>query len=206
MKIWTLIKKDMILCPGWLLTGVLLAIVAPVYFKYTADLSELLLGPIFLLSAVLACNISISRVCYVEDNYETKRLLGAMPVLEPQFVFSRYIEGFVMSVCLLAVVVLEGLILNVSMPAQLVAAALFVGFAYEGLYLFFFYKWGTNVAQYSLIALFAIIAGVCLVIEKLDISLGHLSISVGTGVVFAGIGLVLYIAFALLSCKVYRSV
>lgn len=36
-----------------------------------------------------------------------------------------------------ALVVLEGAVLGVSMPAPLAAAAAFVGFAYEGLYLFF---------------------------------------------------------------------
>ena len=110
-----------------------------------------------------------------------------------------------MSIFLLALVILEGFVLNVSMHFELIAVFFLVGFAYQGIYLFLFYKWGTNIAQYAIATLFAIFGGAYLVIEKLNISLEPISITTGIGVIFIVAGVAFYIASALMSWKFYEA-
>lgn len=207
MKIWVLIKKDISLCPQWIIAGIVLTLLAPVYFLYMSDLNELLLEPVFLISALFGCNIAISRICYIEDNYETQKLLNSMPISKYELVFSRYIEGLALIIILILLVIINGnFILDGNLDFDNSLMFFSIGLMFEGLYLFFFYKWGANIAQYALVALMAILGMAYLIIEKLDISLGRTSITMEIDIIFAVAGLTTYIVSALMSCKCYKSI
>lgn len=205
MKIWALIKKDILLCPGWLVGGLLLAFLAPAYFLYISDMSRLFVEPVFLLSALFACNIAVSRICYIEDNHETKKLLNAMPVYNYQFVISRYIESICLIIALIAFALGNALIQNVTIHWEWVIVFVFGGLAYEGIYLFFFYRCGTNIAQYALVGIIGMMGAAYFIGQKLGVSLGHIYITEGASVACLCAAVGIYVLSAVLSCRYYKS-
>lgn len=204
MKIWTLIKKDMILCNAWFFAGIFLTLVAPIYFRYVSAMGEMFMPPLTLLSAVFACNLTVSRVCYIEDNFATKRLLGSMPITNGQYVCCRYVEAFILTLGLMVLALIEGLLLDVSVGFPCIAVFLLIGIVYEGAYLFIFYKWGTNVAQYTLIVLFALLAGAYLVVEKFHLLQDNIFVTTRMGAILIFIGVIVYGCLMWASCKVLK--
>lgn len=206
MKIRNLITKDVILCPAWLAAGILVALAAPVYFRYISGMNELFMAPVILLSAVFACNLTISRLCYIEDNFATKRLLCAMPVAKHEYVYCRYAEALTLTLGLLFLVILEATLIGVPMSFFWFAAFFLLGSLYEGAYLFVFYRWGSNMAQYTFVALFALLAAAYLSVAKLHLLQGDLSVTTGVGVILMIFGFAVYGCLMWASCKVCKLV
>lgn len=87
-KIWMLMKKDLLLCPGWLMLGVALTAVMPIYIISSIELPSVLHEPILILCAICAGNVAMSRICYIEDNQAVKTFLASLPVSKKTHTFT----------------------------------------------------------------------------------------------------------------------
>jgi len=205
VKIWFLIKKDLIFCFGWILTAAILVLLMPAYFLYMSDLNEVFLEPVCLFSTILGANIAMSRICYIEDNYETRKLLSAMPVTGSQLVLSRYIEGLVFTVSFMLLAICSGnLFLGISLHLEFVLAFLFGGLVFEGVYLLFYYKWGSTTAQYAFLGTAGLIGAACLILDRMGIALDHTTLNPEKGALLLLVGLGIYGISAFVSCRFCR--
>lgn len=58
-NLWVLMKKDIFLCPGWLMLGVVLTVVMPIYIIRSIELPSILYEPIRILCGICAGNIVV---------------------------------------------------------------------------------------------------------------------------------------------------
>lgn len=158
-KIWMLMKKDLLLCPGWIMLGVALTVVMPIYIISSIELPSVLHEPILILCAICAGNIAVSRICYIEDNQAVKTLLASLPVRKKEFILSRYIVAVTIVIILITVAELMGLLMGVATNIGILCIGIVSGILYETIYLMLYYKWGNNVAQYAFVVIIVIIAG-----------------------------------------------
>lgn len=202
MKVFYLMKKDLSFCENWAIISIIFTVLMPIYFVRCSGFSEVLLAPTLLFTGLLGANLLISRVCYIEDNYETKKFIEALPVKKQVMIFSRYIENFAINVLLLVVVFSISNILNVGISFSLICFFLGISFIYSGLYLIFFYKWGSNVAQYAFLGFAAFVATIYFAMEHL--SLFNISIVEINCLeeLFLIAGFVFYILSAYVSCVI----
>lgn len=159
-NIWVLMKKDILLCPAWLILSVALTIAMPIYIISSTERPSLLHEPILILCAIFAGNIAVSRICYIEDNQAVKTLLASLPVRKKDLVLSRYIVAVAIVTILIIVAELMGLLMGVAMNAAVLWIGIVSGILYETIYLMLYYKWGNNVAQYGFVGTVGIIIGV----------------------------------------------
>ena len=158
-KIWMLMKKDLLLCPGWIMLGVALTVVMPIYIISSIELPSVLHEPILILCAICAGNIAVSRICYIEDNQAVKTLLASLPVRKKELILSRYIVAVAIVIILIIVAELMGLLIGVTINFAILCIGIASGIFYETIYLILYYKWGNNVAQYAFVVIIVIIAG-----------------------------------------------
>lgn len=201
MKIWNLIRKDILFCQGWIFAGMILAAAAPVYILCFFELEPVFEEPAILLSALLACNVVTSRICYVEDNYETKNFLSALPVFGYQFVLARYIEGIVTGVVMTAITIGVSGVWGLDPHFEVILMAVFLELIYESIYLFLFYRWGSNIAQYALISMVGMFGVGCFILDKYNMTFETMYFGTSSGIALALSGILAYLLSAALSCK-----
>ena len=156
-KIWMLMKKDLLLCPGWLLLSVALTVAMPVYIISSIALPSILHEPILILCAIFAGNIAMSRICYIEDNQAVKTLLASLPVRKKELVLSRLIVAVAIVIILVIVAEFMGLLIGVTINFAILCIGIASGIFYETIYLILYYKWGNNVAQYAFVGFIGVI-------------------------------------------------
>ena len=155
-NLWVLMKKDILLCPAWLILGVALTIAMPIYIISSIELPSLLHEPILILCAIFAGNIAVSRICYIEDNQAVKTLLASLPVRKKELILSRYIVAVAIVIILIIVAALMGLLMGVAINAAVLWMGIVSGILYETIYLMLYFKWGNNVAQYAFVVILII--------------------------------------------------
>ncbi|MBR3784925.1 MAG: ABC-2 transporter permease [Firmicutes bacterium] len=158
-NLWVLMKKDILLCPAWLILGVALTIAMPIYIISSIELPSVLREPMLILCAICAGNIAVSRICYIEDNQAVKTLLASLPVRKKELILSRYIVAVAIVIILIIVAALMGLLMGVAINAAVLWMGIVSGILYETIYLMLYFKWGNNVAQYAFVVIIVIIAG-----------------------------------------------
>lgn len=155
-KIWMLMKKDLLLCPGWIMLGVALTVVMPIYIISSIELPSVLREPMLILCAICAGNIAVSRICYIEDNQAVKTLLASLPVRKKELILSRYIVAVAIVIILIIVAALMGRLMGVAINAAVLWMGIVSGILYETIYLMLYFKWGNNVAQYAFVVILII--------------------------------------------------
>ena len=201
MKAFILMRKDISFCFSWILVAVILTIIAPIYFIYMTDINRILFEPVCLLSPLLGCNIVLSRICYIEDNYGTRKFLSTLPITRSQKILSRYFVGFVFIVFFMLVAVCNAIIvLDVSLHAKFLLIAMSVGHIFEGLYLLFYYRWGVAVAQYAFLGTIGMFAVIYYIFDKINIPLLNITVNIATGTILFLVSVVIYVISAFLSC------
>ena len=88
-KLWVLVKKDLCLCPEWIVFGLILMMIMPRYILRAVGDTGIILELLLILCAIFASNLAVSRICYVEDNQAVKTLLQSLPVTRRELIVGR---------------------------------------------------------------------------------------------------------------------
>lgn len=157
-KLWVLMKKDICICPGWVLLGIILTLFMPTYLIQSIEMPNIFYEPILILCAICTSNLVVSRICYIEDNQAVKTLLSSLPITRKEMITARFLIAMGLTILFALLAEGIGILMGIAMSISTLLTGLAIGLAYESLYLFLFYKWGNQVAQYALVVFVGIVA------------------------------------------------
>ena len=159
-NLWILVKKDLHLCPEWIVFGVILMIIMPRYIIRAIGDTGSFLELILILCAICASNLAISRICYIEDNQAVKIFLSSLPVTRKELITARFLFAAGLTVAFLLLAEGLGILMGVPLTLVMLLMGALIGLTYESVYLLVYYKWGNQVAQYTLILFVGIAAAI----------------------------------------------
>ena len=180
--------------------GIAITLASPIY-AINSNLHLLLQAPFAFFCAVIGTNIFLSRVCYIDDEYETKIFNKALPVHNYERVASKYIVNLLIQFLLLGFSIAMCTLIGINYSFIVVFAFISLNLIYDAIYLFLYHSIGVNAAQYTLVA----IGGLGMVIYLLYIKNSNLTIDIPLDdfwfIIALIISCLIYIISAILSCK-----